>query len=322
MSAGAKQAPIITHEIRLEASRGLRLTEACARIADNDFQADRRPRFHGNLLRVLRRIEFRNGQLFDANEMVQMLLADVGDEEASPMSGGMTVGNDPFVRQDSIGELVDNYSRVNRKSRLPSGEYEDDVVHSVGLALDLLHIYRRKPIPNVALGRLATMSLVHDMDEIIGGDTPTLGLSLAELEAKGLADEGKVAELMARYPGLHTLKMLKAYASQRQKEARIIKIHDKTMAAYMHSVNRGRVLTEDLGLETIDAMLEAITGPTQRLAKLDQPNLAYWHNLRAEANAVHNATIYDIDIERARQQIKECFGDCGIELAPDFAVAA
>ncbi len=132
---------------------------------------------------------------------------------------------------------------------------ETDSDHTVALGLIACSL-ANKHYPQLDLGLLAQLSLVHDLPEVYAGDTPTLVISNSEREAKhareGAAKDRLWAELGTSMPWLPI--MIDVYEWRGSAEARFVYCLDKLLPKITHLLNKGAVLIDE-GMSREDMVL-------------------------------------------------------------------
>jgi putative hydrolase of HD superfamily len=155
-----------------------------------------------------------------------------------------------------LGQLALQFGRVERLTRHEDGiRLETDTDHTVALGLIACSLANRY-YPQLDLGVLAQLSLVHDLPEVYAGDTPTLVISNREREAKHGREEAAKdrlwQELGTKLPWLPI--MIDVYEWRGSAEARFVYCLDKLLPKVTHLLNRGAVL-KDEGMNREDMQL-------------------------------------------------------------------
>lgn len=128
---------------------------------------------------------------------------------------------------------------------------ESDTTHTVMLALIAPVLAERLRPGRLALDRLVTLSVVHDLVEALVGDMNTLGATEEQLAEKKAREQAAFVTLRN---GLHMMGAgflagaLDEYEAQRSAEARFVRVADKLMPKLTHRLN-GRAVLRRLGLE-------------------------------------------------------------------------
>lgn len=176
---------------------------------------------------------------------------------------------DAYQVVDEVGDLSMRFARTFRLPTLPDGRHESDSEHSQTLALVALELASRY-YPELDLGRVALLSVVHDLDEIEadGGDTPTLWLTQEGLTAKKQREaEGRLI-LRSRYPFANNLfDLLDGYEPEGEKlddEAAFVFIVDKIVPSVTHMRNHGEDLRQ-IGISSGKELWKSVETTQQRL---------------------------------------------------------
>lgn len=155
-------------------------------------------------------------------------------------------------------EFAHKYARVERATLMPDGKPETDGEHGISLAI-IATCYATKYHPELDPYKVFFYGVMHDLDEALEGDVPTLAITEEgmsqknEREARG---EAHANEIFAPFPGF--LKMLTEMRDLTKSENQLGKATDKLAPGFMHEGNLGSVLKEVYGLTSYDELLEAV----------------------------------------------------------------
>ncbi len=140
----------------------------------------------------------------------------------------------------SLGRLALDFGHVNRITYHPDGTTpESDTDHTVMLGL-VACAFAARHLPDLNLGLIAQMALVHDLVEVYAGDTPTLiqldhNAAAAKQAREHAAYQRIYDEFAATLPWLpYTLGL---YEGRTLPEARYVKAMDKLLPKITHLLN-------------------------------------------------------------------------------------
>jgi 5'-deoxynucleotidase YfbR-like HD superfamily hydrolase len=147
-----------------------------------------------------------------------------------------------------LGAMCISYVHVERVPRYIPDRRENDAEHSAMLAViatELAHLLRPGRLD---LGLIAQFSVVHDMVEIIVGDTPTFHTSEEMLEAKAALEHDALDLLLNQLPPLSRQNVAR-YEAQDSDEAVWVKATDKLLAEIVDIEGCGvQIMKEDYGI--------------------------------------------------------------------------
>lgn len=199
---------------------------------------------------------------------------------------------------EQIGDLSMRFSRTFRLPKYPDGRQESDSEHSQMLAMIAVELASRF-YPELDLGKIALLSVIHDLDEIEaeGGDTPTLGLTDEDLIAKKSREaEGRV-RLRANYPfAKHLFDLMDGYdpeGSALDDEAAFVFVVDKIVPSVVHIQNR-TVDLRSFGITSGEDLRQSVEMTQRRLVPFGErfPLLLALRDLRLmkEADIIDSMT--------------------------------
>lgn len=158
-----------------------------------------------------------------------------------------------FEKVSELAVLAMQYAQIYRAPRLiGSNENESDTDHTFMLGM-LACSLQEYCAPELERGKLAEYALVHDFVEVYAGDTVTLGMiDKSEKEEK---EEASLQRLKREYDTVFPWigEAIERYESQKDPEARFIKVLDKILPGLTHMHNLGTVL-EELGVPHEDIL--------------------------------------------------------------------
>jgi 5'-deoxynucleotidase YfbR-like HD superfamily hydrolase len=157
------------------------------------------------------------------------------------------MNTDPKTTADAVvrlGRLALDFGRVERITYHPPvpGQKllpETDTDHTVMLGL-IACAFAARHLPDLNVGLIAQMALVHDLVEVYAGDTPTLvqlnATAAADKQARERAAYERIyTEFAATLPWLPYL--LGQYEERQLPEARYVKAMDKLLPKITHLLN-------------------------------------------------------------------------------------
>jgi 5'-deoxynucleotidase YfbR-like HD superfamily hydrolase len=167
-----------------------------------------------------------------------------------------------------LGELTVKFADVHRIILYPDGHYENDAEHSFHLAISATEIAASYH-PELDLGLVSQLSIVHDLPEIYAGDVPSFSLSNDERSKKEKAEKVALEKLLNELPS-HTAKLLKRYEDQKEPEARFVRLIDKILPAVIHAVATEANKEDFLSRYNITGVEDIDRGNEIFLARLQQ----------------------------------------------------
>lgn len=173
-----------------------------------------------------------------------------------------------------LAEFLLQFSRVERDIYHPDGHRrETDSDHTVMLAI-LCCLFAKEYEPQLDIGKVAILALVHDLVEGYAGDTSSFNLSEEQQQQKGHREQQALAKLDQQFgqqfPWL--IKIIHDYESLSSPEAQFVKMFDKLMPLTTHILNRGAVLAEkNTSQEEMMTIHQANTIKYQQTIGANQP---------------------------------------------------
>lgn len=135
-----------------------------------------------------------------------------------------------------LGGFAVWYADVKRATRYPE-RTESDVEHSYMLSMIALNLAERF-YPELDQALIAQFCLIHDAPEAITGDVPTFDITDVDRAAKEQAEADAVDMLVTEMPTYWT-NLLVRYESERDSEARFVRLVDKLMPPVTNVVGDG-----------------------------------------------------------------------------------
>lgn len=301
------------------------VAKVCSQAMVSDIGAGVPSRIHSNYEHAMQSIN-RLPTLPRYRDLIGTLLSGIDDDtmpEELRRYAGYTLPEQ--CKDTRVSEICQQFNYVLRKPEYGfSGIREDDVAHSVALALQVAGVSEHFAPAEQRfhhLGRGVTYALIHDLDELIGGDVATLGLSKEQMDAKASADADAIEELIRRYPDLALLDRLVDYAKQSRRDSRIVKIHDKLTPSLSHTENSGKVLIgAPFFITNAEFYIESYTSTSHKLAKPKYIELPFWLSLINEARARGDVATYGYNIGDARELVNRHSVDCGLNIPDQWVV--
>lgn len=176
-----------------------------------------------------------------------------------------------------LGGIAAHFAMVERATQKVDGTKENDAEHSYMLGLVAVHL-ATVFYPNLDSGLIAKYAVIHDLPELIVGDTPTFGITKERRAAKESAEDLAAKTLVSSLPEPWG-DMLQQYEKQEEPEARFVRLVDKMMPALMHIHGNGRATFKDsYGVET-EQQFWAIRGERARELRDEYPEFPEMHDL-------------------------------------------
>lgn len=162
-------------------------------------------------------------------------------------------------------QLAHRYARVERATRMVDGKPETDGEHGISLAL-IATAYALKYHPELDPYKVFFYGVMHDIDEFLHGDTPTLGATDADFkrkdaeEAEGAAERGRI---LSNFPEFN--QMLEGMFDLSVPENAFGKAFDKLAPGYTHADNLGRVLKETYHMTSYEDLLRSTEATDKKM---------------------------------------------------------
>lgn len=139
----------------------------------------------------------------------------------------------------TLSKLLGEFGSIQRAVYLPSGELETDSHHSFALAL-IAYELAKQYAPELDSSKIMLYGLVHDLTELITGDTVTLTASAEELQEKSkreLQALPSLRRLLKDAP--HVLSAAETYEANKDQEALFVYWIDKMITIPTHFYDHG-----------------------------------------------------------------------------------
>jgi 5'-deoxynucleotidase YfbR-like HD superfamily hydrolase len=155
-------------------------------------------------------------------------------------------------------ELAHQYAQVERATLMSDGEHETDGEHGISTGI-ILASYVTKYYPDINPYEAFFYGVMHDVDEVLEGDVPTIAITPEGMALKNTSEERGaeyVRQVFAAFPGF--IKMLDDMRDLRKPVNQLGKAMDKNTPGFTHEANLGQVLKEVYGLTSYEDLLEAV----------------------------------------------------------------
>jgi 5'-deoxynucleotidase YfbR-like HD superfamily hydrolase len=144
-----------------------------------------------------------------------------------------------------IGALILKFAKVNRLTLHEDGtRFESDTDHSVMLAVCACALVDKLYKGTLDVGLVSQFALVHDLVEVHVGDTNTINITEEGKKEKIRKETESLHQIEKEfggvYPWIH--RTIEAYEREDTREARFVKILDKTMTKITNILNKGAAL--------------------------------------------------------------------------------
>jgi 5'-deoxynucleotidase YfbR-like HD superfamily hydrolase len=148
-----------------------------------------------------------------------------------------------------LHKLLDEFGLIERQHLMSDGRRESNTQHSFALAL-IAYEFAKQNAPELDAYKILRYALVHDLTELVTGDTPSLHLTNDEHEQKRLReiDAAKILSKNIEYAP-NIVKNVLDYESVIDDEAVFVYWFDKCMQIPGHFLDNGNNL-HNLGIET------------------------------------------------------------------------
>lgn len=152
--------------------------------------------------------------------------------------------NNVVLEVIELSKLLGDFGQIERVTRLPDGRPESDSHHSFSLALIAFELATQFA-PELDSRKILLYSLVHDLPELVTGDTNTLTATPEALALKSQQDKEaaqKVGAVFKHAPSI--LDAIEAYESKEDEESLFVYWIDKMSTIPTHFYDNGKNLRE------------------------------------------------------------------------------
>lgn len=166
-----------------------------------------------------------------------------------------------------LGRIAVGLARVDRSTRLPDGKHETDVEHSFHLSLTVAEIVAYL-YPELDPGKAAMYANVHELPELHSGDVSTFNITPEERAAKEASEKASALRLYDELPP-YTARLLHEYEEQRIREARLVRLVDKSLPAIINTVAADKsTFMSDYNVFDVETLREHRRRHTERLCEM------------------------------------------------------
>jgi 5'-deoxynucleotidase YfbR-like HD superfamily hydrolase len=156
----------------------------------------------------------------------------------------------PLAKLVEVADLALRFGEINRTALFHRDQTtrEDDAEHTVMLGWLAPALAERLYAHSLSMDVdfVAAMALVHDMPEVIAGDTPTIRIDDASRAAKADRETSAARQLVDMFdrslPWLS--EMVRIYEMQQHVEARFVRAVDKIVPKLVHLIDGGAGLRD------------------------------------------------------------------------------
>ena len=162
-------------------------------------------------------------------------------------------------------ELAHQYARIERATLMPDGKPETDGEHGISLGV-IAMAYAMKYRPELDPYKVFFYGVLHDIDEFLHGDTPTVSASpetfatKAREEAEAAVERKKILDAFPEFNAL-----IDELEDVRVPEHAFGKAFDKLAPGYTHAQNLGRVLRERYAVHSYEDLLESVRATDEKM---------------------------------------------------------
>lgn len=146
-----------------------------------------------------------------------------------------------------IAKMTLQFGRVNRVTRHPDGKRpETDTDHTVMLGVIACYLAHMRMPPQLDIGRISELALVHDLVECRAGDTDTRrALTSKQIAEKKEREEAAFAWIAGHFGVRSWLSQrIAEYETLSSPEARFVKVVDKILPKLTHLLNNKAVIRD------------------------------------------------------------------------------
>lgn len=150
--------------------------------------------------------------------------------------------NNTVLEIIELSRLLGDFGQIERVTKLPDGRPESDSHHSFSLALISFELATQFA-PELDIKKILLYSLVHDLPELVTGDTNTLLATSKDLALKSQQDKAasaKVKMIFKNAPSI--LNAVEAYESKEDEESLFVYWIDKMTTIPTHFYDNGKNL--------------------------------------------------------------------------------
>jgi 5'-deoxynucleotidase YfbR-like HD superfamily hydrolase len=150
--------------------------------------------------------------------------------------------NSTVVEVIELSKLLGDFGQIERVTRLPDGRPESDSHHSFSLALISFELATQFA-PELDIKKVLLYSLVHDLPELVTGDTNTLTATSEDLALKSQQDKDATLEIKKIFKNAPSiLSAIEAYELKEDDESLFVYWIDKMATIPTHFYDSGKNL--------------------------------------------------------------------------------
>lgn len=141
-----------------------------------------------------------------------------------------------------LSKLLGDFGQIERATKLPDGRPESDSHHSFSLALISFELATQFA-PELDTKKVLLYSLVHDLPELITGDTNTLTATTEVLDWKSQQERAAAAKVRSIFNNAPSiLEAIEAYELKKDEESLFVYWIDKMTTIPTHFYDSGKNL--------------------------------------------------------------------------------
>lgn len=175
------------------------------------------------------------------------------------------MGNVQASRQHPLSSIANTYGDITRATKDRQDSPETDARHAIHL-MKMAVPYAQEFYPKLNPGKVAAYALLHDIIEAYAGDTPSLGMTPQQEQAKHHSKALALIRLEQEYgqDWPEFIALIQSYEALADSEACFVKTFDKLDPGFTHFYNEGAELKGRYGLLEHD-FYGAIDQATERM---------------------------------------------------------
>lgn len=203
-----------------------------------------------------------------------------------------TPQNNTVLEVIELSRLLGDFGQIERVTKLPDGRPESDSHHSFSLALIAFELATQFA-PELDIKKILLYSLVHDLPELVTGDTNTLTSTPEALVVKSQQDKAaitKVKNILKNAPSI--LNAVEAYESKEDEESLFVYWIDKMATIPTHFYDNGKNLRA-LGISNRSDIQQWYERTLSKLEKHKQAHTSAVQILEMSYMKMHNELLGD-----------------------------
>lgn len=204
----------------------------------------------------------------------------------------MTIQQRTIEEIIGLSRLLGEFGQIKRVTLLPNGDQESDSHHSFSLALIAFELAIQFA-PELDTKKILLYSLVHDLPELVTGDTNTLLASSEQLTQKAKHDQDAIEEVrLTLRHATHILDALEAYELKQDDESLFVYWIDKMTTIPTHFYDNGANL-QALGIHHRGDIEAWYQRTLEKLQKHNPPHLSAVQVLELAYEKMHDELLND-----------------------------